>query len=155
MRRAKIVCTLGPATSSAERIKELVEAGMDVARLNMSHGTQDIYNTFLKKGEGFSQHHALYVTIIFNIGALIGGTLLGAWSQHIGRRKAIVIASIFSIIGSFQLFNEPNILRTLAPNIITTYFTPNMYAYNLSFAGQQYNASATVAIVIGEARIVP
>ena len=55
-------------------------------------------------------------------------------------RGAIVIATIFSIIGSFQLFNEPNILRTLAPNIITTYFTPNMYAYNLSFAGQQYNA---------------
>ncbi|GLI26393.1 sugar ABC transporter permease [Agromyces rhizosphaerae] len=64
-------------------------------------------------------------------------------------RGAIVIATIFSIIGSFQLFNEPNILRTLAPNVITTYFTPNMYAYNLSFAGQQYNYSATVAIVMG------
>lgn len=64
-------------------------------------------------------------------------------------RGAIVIATIFSIIGSFQLFNEPNILRTLAPNIITTYFTPNMYAYNLSFNGQQYNSSATVAIVMG------
>jgi len=38
-RRAKIVCTLGPATSSAERIQALVDAGMDVARLNMSHGT--------------------------------------------------------------------------------------------------------------------
>ena len=64
-------------------------------------------------------------------------------------RGAIVIATIFSIIGSFQLFNEPNILKTLAPNIITSYFTPNMYAYNLSFAGQQYNYSATVAIVMG------
>jgi len=64
-------------------------------------------------------------------------------------RGAIVIATIFSIIGSFQLFNEPNILKPLAPNIITTYFTPNMYAYNLSFAGQQYNYSATVAIVMG------
>ncbi len=40
MRRAKIVCTLGPATSGETRIKELVQAGMDVARLNMSHGTQ-------------------------------------------------------------------------------------------------------------------
>jgi pyruvate kinase len=38
MRRAKIVCTLGPATSSAEHIRELVRAGMDVARLNLSHG---------------------------------------------------------------------------------------------------------------------
>ena len=64
-------------------------------------------------------------------------------------RGAIVIATIFSIIGSFQLFNEPNILRNLAPNVIDTFYTPNMYAYNLSFGGQQYNYSATVAIVMG------
>jgi pyruvate kinase len=38
VRKAKIVCTLGPATSSPERLVELVRAGMDVARLNMSHG---------------------------------------------------------------------------------------------------------------------
>jgi pyruvate kinase len=39
MRRAKIVCTLGPATDSYDQIKALVEAGMDVARLNLSHGS--------------------------------------------------------------------------------------------------------------------
>jgi pyruvate kinase len=39
MRRAKIVCTLGPATDSYDQIKALVHAGMDVARLNLSHGT--------------------------------------------------------------------------------------------------------------------
>ncbi len=64
-------------------------------------------------------------------------------------RGALGIATIFSIIGSFQLFNEPSILQNLAPNAITTYYTPNYYAYNLSFAGQQYNYSATVAIVMG------
>jgi len=64
-------------------------------------------------------------------------------------RQAIVIATIFSIIGSFQLFNEPNILRTLIPSVISTYFTPNMYAFNLSFAGQQYTYAATLAIVMG------
>jgi multiple sugar transport system permease protein len=64
-------------------------------------------------------------------------------------RGSIVIATIFSIIGSFQLFNEPNLLKALAPNVISSYFTPNMYAYNLSFAGQQFNYSATVAIVMG------
>lgn len=64
-------------------------------------------------------------------------------------RGAMVIATVFSIIGSFQLFNEPNLLKTLAPNVITSYFTPNMYAYNLSFAGQQFNYAATVAIVMG------
>ncbi|MBP2329735.1 multiple sugar transport system permease protein [Kibdelosporangium banguiense] len=64
-------------------------------------------------------------------------------------RPALMVATIFSIIGSFQLFNEPNILRTLVPNVISTFYTPNMYAYNLSFGGQQYNYSATVAIVMG------
>ncbi len=64
-------------------------------------------------------------------------------------RGALVIAVIFSIIGSFQLFNEPNILQTLAPNAISSYFTPNMYAYNLSFAGQQFNYSAAIAIIMG------
>jgi multiple sugar transport system permease protein len=64
-------------------------------------------------------------------------------------RGSIVIATVFSIIGSFQLFNEPNLLKTLAPNVIGTNFTPNMYAYSLSFSGQQYNYSAAVAIVMG------
>jgi len=64
-------------------------------------------------------------------------------------RGALVIATIFSIIGSFQLFNEPSILKSLAPNAISTYFTPNLYAYSLSFSGQQYNYSATVAIIMG------
>jgi pyruvate kinase len=40
-RRAKIVCTLGPATHSYERVRALVYAGMDVARLNFSHGTHE------------------------------------------------------------------------------------------------------------------
>ncbi|WP_030378164.1 MULTISPECIES: carbohydrate ABC transporter permease [unclassified Streptomyces] len=64
-------------------------------------------------------------------------------------RGALVIATIFSIIGSFQLFNEPSILKPLARNAITTDYTPNFYTYSLSFSGQQHNYSATVAIVMG------
>lgn len=69
-------------------------------------------------------------------------------------RGAIAIASIFSVIGSFQLFNEPNILKALAPNSISSYFTPNMYAYNLSFAGQQFNYAAAIAIIMGLLTVV-
>lgn len=43
MRRAKIVATLGPATSSLESVRGLVAAGMDVARLNLSHGTYEVH----------------------------------------------------------------------------------------------------------------
>lgn len=41
MRRAKIVCTLGPATDSPSKIEELAKAGMNVARINRSHGSQE------------------------------------------------------------------------------------------------------------------
>ncbi|WP_037914293.1 carbohydrate ABC transporter permease [Actinacidiphila yeochonensis] len=64
-------------------------------------------------------------------------------------RGALVITTVFSIIGSFQLFNEPSILKSLAPNAITTYFTPNTYTYALSFSGQEHNYAAAVAVVMG------
>ncbi len=41
MRRTKIVCTIGPATNSEEKLEQLMRAGMNVARLNFSHGTHD------------------------------------------------------------------------------------------------------------------
>ena len=59
----------------------------------MSHGTQDIYPTFLKTGLHFSSNTALSVAIIYNIGALLGGSIVGTASQHIGRRRAIVFAA--------------------------------------------------------------
>jgi pyruvate kinase len=44
MRRAKIVATLGPATSSYENIRAIIEAGVNVARMNLSHGSYDVHN---------------------------------------------------------------------------------------------------------------
>ncbi|MFD7308111.1 carbohydrate ABC transporter permease [Promicromonospora sp. NPDC059942] len=64
-------------------------------------------------------------------------------------RGALVIATIFSIIGSFQLFTEPTVLKQIEPALISTYYTPNIYAYNLSFVGNQVSYAATVAIVMG------
>ena len=43
MRRAKIVATLGPATSSYEQIRAIIDAGVDVARMNLSHGSYDVH----------------------------------------------------------------------------------------------------------------
>jgi pyruvate kinase len=48
MPRAKIVCTLGPASSSAERVGELIDAGMNVARLNFSHGSHEDHARMLQ-----------------------------------------------------------------------------------------------------------
>src|SRR4030065_1109989 len=47
-RKTKIVCTIGPSTSSASVIKELLQTGMDVARLNFSHGTHKEHASYIK-----------------------------------------------------------------------------------------------------------
>ncbi len=49
MRRAKIICTLGPASESAEAIEALIVAGMNVARLNFSHGDHDFHRTLVNR----------------------------------------------------------------------------------------------------------
>jgi pyruvate kinase len=48
MRRAKIVATLGPASSSYEQIKAIIDAGVDVARMNLSHGSHDVHEEIYK-----------------------------------------------------------------------------------------------------------
>lgn len=73
-----------------------------------------------------------------------------AWSIKIPAiRPAILLTVIFSIIGSFQIFNEPSLLRNLAPTAITSSFTPNFYAYNLAFVNQDVNYAAAVAFILG------
>lgn len=67
---------------------------------------------------------------------------------------ALLLTVIFSVIGSFQLFNEPNVMQALAPSVITTSYTPNIYAYNLAFNGQLFNYSAAISVVLGMATIV-
>jgi multiple sugar transport system permease protein len=62
---------------------------------------------------------------------------------------ALVLTCVFSIIGSLQLFNEPRIMWTLAPDVIGDHYTPNLYAYNLAFNDQQYNYSATISFTLG------
>ncbi|MFZ0761025.1 MAG: MFS transporter [Candidatus Sulfotelmatobacter sp.] len=64
---------------------------------SFSHGSQDLYPTFLTKGHHFAPPTVMLVTVVASIGALMGGILFGAWSEKIGRRRAIVIAALLSI----------------------------------------------------------
>ncbi|MGV8964982.1 MAG: carbohydrate ABC transporter permease [Cellulomonas sp.] len=78
------------------------------------------------------------------------GTVRTAWSIKIPAiRPALLLTAIFSVIGSFQLFNEPNLLRTIAPNVIGIDYTPNMYAYNLAFINRDSNYAAAIAFILG------
>ncbi len=60
----------------------------------LSHGTQDLYPTFLGVQHGLATGTVGLVAVIYNIGAIIGGTTFGALSQRIGRRRTIVLAAL-------------------------------------------------------------
>src|SRR5437867_3989866 len=64
----------------------------------MSHGTQDLYPTFLQKQRGLSVNQTAPIAIIYNLGAICGGTLLGHFSQRWGRRRTIIIAALLGIL---------------------------------------------------------
>ncbi|MEU2033942.1 pyruvate kinase [Nocardia amamiensis] len=67
MRRTKIVCTLGPATATEDRIRELVESGMDVARLNFSHGEHADHAENYKKVRQAADHLGRAVGILADL----------------------------------------------------------------------------------------
>jgi multiple sugar transport system permease protein len=93
---------------------------------------------------------------LYEAAEIDGATATGVvrWIKLPALRPAIVVALIFSVIGSLQLFNEPEVLHWISPDTLSMSFTPNMYAYNLSFAGQEYNYSAAIAIVMGIVTVV-
>ena len=62
-----------------------------------SHGTQDLYPTFLKVQHGFDAHTVSLIAISYNIASIIGGVFFGSLSEKIGRKKAIIIAALLSL----------------------------------------------------------
>ena len=67
MRRAKIVCTLGPASNSPEKIGELIDAGMDVVRLNFSHGSHEDHAKVLAHVRAESEKRGRAVAVLLDI----------------------------------------------------------------------------------------
>lgn len=73
-----------------------------------------------------------------------------AWSVKLpALRPALLLTLLFSVIGSFQLFNEPKLLQDIAPDVIDSSYTANLYAYSLAFTGQQVNYAAAVSFLLG------
>jgi MFS transporter, SHS family, lactate transporter len=75
-----------------------------------SHGTQDLYPTFLQKQRGLGPHQVGAVAVTYNLGAILGGLTFGPLSERIGRRRAIALAALLAL---------PMIpLWVLAPNAV-------------------------------------
>jgi multiple sugar transport system permease protein len=67
---------------------------------------------------------------------------------------AIVLTMIFSVIGTLQLFNEPNVLSVVAPTVVNLHFTPNVYLYNLAFREGQFEYSAAMAFTLALVSVI-
>ena len=129
----------------------------------MSHGTQDMYPTFLQLQHRFRPETVSNIAIVYNLGALIGGITVGGLSQQIGRRKAIIIAALLALpviplwafshtaamlaLGAFvmQFFVQgawgviPAHLTELSPNALRGTFIG--FAYQLGNLLASYNAT--------------
>jgi MFS transporter, SHS family, lactate transporter len=64
----------------------------------MSHGTQDFYPTFLQLQHHFSPQSTAIVTAISMVGAIIGGIVVGLYSDHYGRRRAMVTSALLGLL---------------------------------------------------------
>jgi MFS transporter, SHS family, lactate transporter len=80
---------------------------------SFSHGTQDLYPTFLQKDHGFSAALTGGIAIVYNIGALLGGIFFGSLSERFGRKRTIITAALLSL-PAIPLFAFGNSLYTLA-----------------------------------------
>lgn len=67
MRRAKIVCTIGPATDSPEQIQALVDAGMDVARINRSHGSAEEHESVIRRVRRASETSGRPIAVLVDL----------------------------------------------------------------------------------------
>jgi SHS family lactate transporter-like MFS transporter len=67
------------------------------AAATFSHGTQDLYPTFLRVQHGFSVHQVASIAIVYNVGAILGCLTGGTLSQKLGRRRGIALAALLAV----------------------------------------------------------
>jgi len=89
---------VNPITELARHWKIALYMIVLMAAFNaFSHGTQDLYPTFLQQQHHFDTHLTGILTAIMNIGAIVGGIGFGIWSEKVGRKRAIIVASLLAL----------------------------------------------------------
>jgi MFS transporter, SHS family, lactate transporter len=140
---------------------------------SFSHGTQDIYPTFLQVQQKYPSQIVSTIAVIYNLGAILGGLVFGAFSEHIGRRRAIVIAALLTLpviplwtfsnnvvllsIGAFliQFFVQgawgviPVHLNELSPDSTRGTFPGFTYQLGNFFASKNATIQTTLAVSFG------
>ncbi len=140
---------------------------------SFSHGTQDIYPTFLEVQQKYPSQVVSTIAVIYSLGAILGGLVFGAFSEHLGRRRAIVTAALFTLpiiplwvfsnnvvllsVGAFlmQFFVQgawgviPVHLNELSPASARGTFPGFTYQLGNLFASKNGTIQATLAVSFG------
>ncbi len=158
-RRTKIVCTIGPATSSTVMIERLIKAGMNVARLNLAHGTPVEHARYVQTVRNLSQRLHINVAVLMDLpgpkyrtGKLKGG-------QAILRRGAQLVFTTQPIEGDSTRVsvNLPNFPRDVMPGDIILLADGEMQVKVLQIDGSEVRCRITVGGTLTEERglVVP
>jgi SHS family lactate transporter-like MFS transporter len=140
---------------------------------SFSHGTQDIYPTFLQVQQKYPPEIVSTIAIIYNLGAILGGLVFGAFSEHIGRRRAIITAALLTLpviplwtfsnnivllsVGAFliQFFVQgawgviPVHLNELSPDSVRGTFPGFAYQLGNLFSSKNGTIQTTLAVSYG------
>jgi SHS family lactate transporter-like MFS transporter len=83
---------------------------------SMSHATQDLFPTFLKIQHGLGPHATGAITVVANLGAITGGIVFGAYSERLGRRRTIMLATLLIpfVIWTYLVVGTPVLLAVSA-----------------------------------------
>ena len=116
MRRAKIVCTIGPACRDPAVLRRMIAAGMDVARLNMSHGTHETHARALEDVREAAGREGRSLAVLLDLSGpkIRLGELPGPVLLHAGEEVRLVPKADPGAAGTFPV-NYPELARELAP----------------------------------------
>jgi len=158
-RRTKIVCTIGPATSSTAMIERLIRAGMNVARLNLAHGTLDEHARYVQAIRNLSKGLHTNVAVLIDLpgpkyrtGKLKGG-------QALLKKGAQLVFTTQQIDGDATRVsvNLPNLPRDVKPGDIILIADGEMQAKVLKIEGGEVTSRVTVGGILTAERglVVP
>ena len=113
---ARMITSVGSLAGELVRHRKLFLYAvlLMTAFMYMSHGTQDIYQTFLEQQLGLSVHQKTLVAILYGVGAICGGTIFGHLSQKLGRRRSIIIAAVLGFFLIPAWVYAPNLALLMA-----------------------------------------
>jgi SHS family lactate transporter-like MFS transporter len=87
-----------------------------------SHGTQDLYPTFLQTQRHFTHGTVSTIAIIYNVGAILGGLTFGSISQRLGRRRAIIAAALCALPAIWLWAFSPSIVLLAVGAFVVQFF---------------------------------